>query len=96
MYRTLSILKKRYEKTVHGFYTPQIVISPLGSKVMAAGAMMAALEHELTVKYVEALRYEIEPEPSGLPPTGARDLLVHVWLHGYVYNALNVPRVVRQ
>ena len=96
MYRTLSVLKKRYEKTVSGFYTPQIVVSPLGSKVMAAGAMMAAIEHGLTVKYVEAMRYEIEPFPVGSSSSDAQDLLVHVWLHGYVYNALSIPRVERR
>ena len=63
---------------------------------MAAGAMMAALEHGLTVKYVEALRYEIEPLPAGSSSSDAQDLLVHVWLHGYVYDALSVSRVARQ
>ena len=96
MYRTLSVLKTRYEKTVRGFYTPQIVISPHGSKVMAAGAMMAALEHGLTVKYVEALRYEVEPSPASPGSGDFRDLLVHVWLHGYVYDALSDSGVASQ
>lgn len=86
LYRTLSVLKERFERTVHGHYTSQIVVSPLGSKVMAAGAMMAALEHDLTVKYVEALRYDFAPPKAEV--TSAPDLLVHVWLHGYVYDGI--------
>lgn len=86
LYRTLSVLKERFERTVNGHYTSQIVVSPLGSKVMAAGAMMAALEHELTVKYVEALRYDFAPPKAEV--TNAPDLLVHVWLHGYVYDGV--------
>jgi hypothetical protein len=89
MYRTLSVLKKRYDKTVSGIYTPQMVVSPLGSKVMATGAMMAAIEHKLTVKYVEALRYEFESAPAGAVEQGDLDLLVHVWLHGSVYGGLS-------
>ena len=86
LYRTLSLLKERFERTVHGHYTSQIVVSPLGSKVMAAGAMMAALEHDLTVKYVEALRYDFASQRAEM--TNAPDLLVHVWLHGYVYDGI--------
>src|SRR5262249_33683359 len=83
-YRTISTLKTRYDKTVEGIFFPQIILSPLGSKVMAAGAMMAAIEHDLSVQYVETLRYEFDggaATVAGGPP----DMAVHLWLHGPVY-----------
>ena len=82
-FRTISTLKERYERTVEGVYVPQLVLSPLGSKVMAAGAMMAAIEHGLTVQYVETVRYEYDD--GALTSAQAPDTIVHVWLHGPVY-----------
>jgi hypothetical protein len=82
-YRTLSTLKKRYDQTVDGVFTPQIILSPVGSKVMAAGAMMAAIEHDLTVQYVETLRYDFEQQIG--PLLSGADLMVHVWLCGPIY-----------
>jgi hypothetical protein len=83
-YRTVSTLKKRYDKTVDGIFFPQIILSPLGSRVIAAGAMMAAIEHDLSVQYVETLRYEFKAWPVGAQPQ-SRDMIVHIWLHGPVY-----------
>jgi hypothetical protein len=61
-----------------------LVLTPVGSKVLAIGAMMAALERDLPVRYVEARGYSTEfagdePELSGT------DDLVHVWLSGEAY-----------
>jgi hypothetical protein len=82
-YRTVSTLKKRYDKTVAEAFFPQIILSPLGSRVIAAGAMMAAVEHGLSVHYVETLRYELRPVSDGQPQ--GKDMIVHIWLHGPVY-----------
>jgi hypothetical protein len=83
-YRTVSTLKRRYDKTVDEIFFPQIILSPLGSRVIAAGAMMAAVEHDLSVHYVETLRYEFKPWVSSPQPRD-KDMIVHVWLHGPVY-----------
>lgn len=88
-YRTISTLKSRYDRTVEGVYFPQLILSPFGSKVIAVGTMMAAIEHDLSVQYVETLRYEFEPSASNesvAPP----DMAVHVWLHGHVYGSYDV------
>lgn len=87
-YRTISTLKTRYDDTVAGVFLPQIILSPFGSKVIAVGAMMAAIEHGLSVEYVETLRYEFDPGADGSdgdPP----DMTVHVWLHGPIYGSYN-------
>ncbi|GHA25070.1 hypothetical protein GCM10007989_20930 [Devosia pacifica] len=83
-FRTIETLKARYDKTVAGVYESQIILSPIGSKVMAAGAMMAAIKHDLAVHYVEALRYEMEAPDFNQGPTDLK--LVHVWLDGPVYD----------
>lgn len=85
-YRTISALKRRYDEVVEEIYEPQLILSPVGSKVMAAGAMMAAIEHELPVLYVETVRYDL---PSGGEAGCAADRIVHLWLDGPIYGALD-------
>ena len=82
-YRTLSTLKARYDLAVGGIYEPQIVLSPVGSKVMAAGALMAAIEHDLRVEYLETVRYEFDAakDPLAIPP----EMVVHLLLAGPAY-----------
>lgn len=56
------------------------VLSPLGTKVMALGALLAALERDLPIMYVETLRYKMVKAPQG-DSYG----LVHLWLTGEAY-----------
>lgn len=90
-YRTFSMLKARYDRSMAGIYKPQLILSPVGSKVMAAGALMAAIEHELVVMHVEAVRYELNTQGSSASEATGPDarvpdyMLVHVWLHGPIY-----------
>jgi len=82
-YRTLQMLKQRHDKAVAGVYEPQIILSPVGSKVLAAGAMMAAIEYDLAIHYLETLRYDfdgIEDREDGPP-----DIIVHMLLSGPAY-----------
>jgi hypothetical protein len=90
-YRTISTLKHRYDQTFAEIYTPQIILSPVGSKVMAAGALMAAIEHNLVVKHVEALRYELAPATGPTHAAALQDMIVHVWLHGPIYDVYTPP-----
>jgi hypothetical protein len=85
-YRTISTLKQRYDQTVADVYDPQLVLSPVGSKVMAVGGMMAAIEHNLLVSYVETVRYDFASSES--QSTAAPDSMVHVWLDGPIYGGL--------
>ncbi len=59
-----------------------LVLSPLGSKVMALGALMAALERDLPVAYVESIGYELE---AAVPEGIEQPNLIHIWLEGDVY-----------
>lgn len=84
MYRTLMRMHdyngKVYAQT-GGF---AMILSPIGSKALALGTMMAAYERDLAVAYVESIGFD----GSNLPPaSGSTDAseLVHLWLAGEVY-----------
>lgn len=84
-YRTLSMLKSRFDRTMMGTYNPRAVLSPIGSKVLAAGALMAAIEHEMAVCYLEVESYELDHAPAvaaNLPDTA-----VHLILSGPLYDS---------
>ena len=88
-YRTLSTIKERFVRAVDGTYEPRVILSPMGSKVMAAGALMAAIEHEMTVQYIETERYLFNnSEPYG---SASQDMLVHVLLSGPAYSYYDTP-----
>jgi hypothetical protein len=59
-----------------------VVLSPVGTKAVALGSLMAALERDLPVVYVEALKYD-QPAREATMQTDAE--LLHVWLHGDAY-----------
>lgn len=81
-YRTLSTLKQRYDATVEDVFDPHIILSPVGSKVLAAGAMMAAIEHNLGIQYLETLRYDVDQADMAPRPP---DLVTHILLSGPCY-----------
>jgi hypothetical protein len=84
-YRTLSTLKTRFDRTMAGTYEPRMVLSPVGSKVLAAGALMAAIEHGMAVQYLETESYSFDDSPtlSGAPS----DITVHLILSGPIYSS---------
>ncbi|MCZ8207533.1 MAG: hypothetical protein O9270_04995 [Aquidulcibacter sp.] len=85
-YRTLSTLTKRYADAVDQIFVPSIILSPVGSRVMAAGALMAAIEHNLTVQYIETVRYDFDPAKPAVAT--APDMRVHLLLSGPAYREL--------
>lgn len=85
-YRILSTLKTRYDQTMANVFTPSIVLSPVGSRVMAAGAWMAAVEHDFPVQYIETVRYDFDLAKAGV--VAGPDLVVHLLLSGPAYAEL--------
>ena len=82
LYRTilrLDDLRKPVFQEVGGSL---LVLSPLGSKVTALGALMAALERDLPVAYLESIGYDLD---GSVVTTSKGPNLVHVWLEGDVY-----------
>jgi hypothetical protein len=80
LYRTILRIhaaRQRVFEEVGGSIT---VLSPLGSKVLAVGALMAALDRNFPVAYVESIDYDVRPETiEVMEPQGE---IVHVWLRG--------------
>jgi hypothetical protein len=82
LYRTILRIDDARKRVFAETGGSQIILSPVGSKALAIGALMAALERDFTVMYVEALSYSVdfsrvvevrEREPAQV---------VHVWLYG--------------
>jgi hypothetical protein len=80
LYRTILRIdgaRQRVFREVGGSMT---LLSPLGSKVLALGALMAALDRDFPVAYVESIDYDVKPETiEKMEPRGE---IVHVWLRG--------------
>lgn len=85
---TLNSLRSEVFRTTGG---SRLFLSPLGSKVTALGALMAALEEDLPVAYVEAGGYSYSADSHPAEPGE----LIHVWLEGDVYPRDGRPRLGR-
>ena len=82
LYRTILRLDDLRKPVFAETGGSMLVLSPLGSKVMALGALMAALERDLPVAYLESIGYELEATvPEGIEQSN----LIHIWLEGDVY-----------
>jgi hypothetical protein len=81
LYRTLLRIDDLRQPVFDGFGGSMLVLSPMGSKVLALGALMAALERNLPVVYLEAIGYEF----TGTPVVRTEPGVVHVWLAGDPY-----------
>jgi hypothetical protein len=82
LYRTILRLDDLRKPVFAGANGSLLVLSPLGSKVMGLGALMAALERDLPVAHLEPIGYDLS---TVVPMTIATPNLVHVWLEGDVY-----------
>lgn len=82
VYRTILEIDEQ-RAPVFGRRGSVIVLSPVGSKAVALGTLMAAIERSLPVVYVEALGYI--PVPAKENALSQEPELVHVWLHGEAY-----------
>jgi len=84
LYRTILKIddaRRRVFANVGGAMT---ILSPIGSKVLAIGALMAAIERNLPVVYVEAVGYSFDTSRRERD-ADMMDDMVHVWLSGEPY-----------
>jgi hypothetical protein len=82
IYRTLLRIDDLRRPVFQASGGSLLVLSPVGSKVLALGTLMAALERNLPVVYLEAIGYEVAQPPS---VGNADPELIHVWLEGDAY-----------
>lgn len=83
LYRTVLGLDDRRRPVFEETGGAMLVLSPLGGKVMAFGALMAALERNLPIAYVEPYGYELR---DTVPEEIEKPYLIHIWLEGDVYS----------
>jgi hypothetical protein len=88
LYRTILRLDDLRQPVFAETGGSMLVLSPLGSKIMALGALMAALERDLPVAHLEPIGYELFGD---VPAEAATPELVHVWLEGDVYPSPRPP-----
>ena len=82
LYRTILRLDDLRQPVFAETGGSMLILSPLGSKVMALGALMAALERNLPVAHLEPIGYELE---ASVPRSIDQPDFIHVWLEGEVY-----------
>ena len=85
LYRTILRMDDARRRVFAEVGGSQIILSPVGSKGIAVGALMAALERDFTMIYVEALGYTVDLARLDEARAGRSGDLVHVWLHGEAY-----------
>lgn len=82
LYRTIVRLADARERVFRDIGGSEIVLSPVGSKILSLGAMMAAIDRDFPVLYVEALDFTVDLKRMAEREPGE---LVHIWLHGEAY-----------
>ena len=82
LYRTVLRLDDRRQPVFAETGGSTLVLSPFGGKAMALGALLAAVERDLPVAYVESVEHDLGP---GVPRSIQDPNLYHVWLEGDAY-----------
>jgi len=85
LYRTILRIDEARRRIFDSVGGSQIILSPLGNKALSVGALMAALEKNFTIVYVESISYTLNEEKSNL--AGQSGDFVHIWLHGDIYGS---------
>ena len=82
LYRTILRLGDFRQQVFAESGGSMLVLSPLGSKVMALGALMAALDRNYPVAHIEAISYDLT---DSVPSDIGQPDIIHIWLEGDVY-----------
>ena len=82
LYRTILTLDDLRKPVFAETGGSMLALSPLGSKVIALGTLMAALERDFPVAYLESIGYDLG---SSVPKEIDQPYLIHLWLEGDVY-----------
>jgi hypothetical protein len=81
LYRSILRIADARERVFGALGGSLIVLSPSGTKLLAVGTMMAAIERDFPVVYLEAASYSATfPEA-----TNTDGEIVHIWLSGEAY-----------
>ena len=84
LYRSILNIADARDRVFEQTGGSKLVLSPLGSKAVAVGLLMAALERNFAVVSVESIAYRLILEMQKRQNDESAEL-VHVWLHGSAY-----------
>lgn len=87
LYRTILRIDDARRRVFESVGGSQIILSPLGSKALSLGALMAALDRDFTILHVESIGYTLDEGQAAVE--SASEELVHIWLHGDAYGHLD-------
>lgn len=97
LYRAILRIADARRRVFEAVGGSMVVISPLGSKAISVGALMAAIERDFPLVYVETVSYTVNESELEAAASGDSEL-VHVWLAGEPYakrvQASEVPKAV--
>ena len=82
LYRTVLRLEDRRQPVFAATGGSTLVLSPFGGKAMALGTLLAAIERDLPVAYIESVEHALGPD---VPRSIGEPDLVHLWLEGDAY-----------
>lgn len=85
MYHTVVRVDAARKKIFENTFT---ILSPMGSKVSTIGGLLAAMDLNLPVAYVETLGYSENKMQESLELSN-EERLVHVWVDGPIYTSEN-------
>lgn len=84
LYRTILRIDDGRQRVFADVGGSMLILSPLGNKALAVGALMAAMERDFPMAYVEAISYTVDWEKLALRREQESEL-VHIWLTGEAY-----------
>jgi len=84
LYRTILRIDDLRRPVFQSVGGSLLIVSPTGSKILALGSLMAALERNLPVVYLESVGYEYATPATG-PEKSAETGFTHIWLEGDAY-----------
>lgn len=86
LYRTILRIDEARRSVFEGVGGSELILSPAGSKALSIGAMMAAIERNFPVRYVETLSYSLDESKLDAIDCPYENDLLHVWLSGDAYS----------
>lgn len=88
IYRTILRIDDARRQVFQDVCGSMTVLTPIGSKVLAIGAMLAAIERDFPVVYIESIDYRVDLDKLQQLRQGTGDI-GHVWISGEAYASIN-------
>ncbi|REJ91758.1 MAG: hypothetical protein DWQ35_13720 [Planctomycetota bacterium] len=85
LYRSVLRIHEVRERVFCDVGGSMTVLSPTGRKMLAIGAMLAAIEKDFPVMHVESVGYSVDLDRLNAARDGKKGRLAHLWIAGEAY-----------